>query len=570
MTERNPDDLYDALRDRLTDYGQEPPAQLWASIRAQLPPPVAQPQLRWNRQRQLRPVLLLSLLLAVVGGTSWQWWHAQSRPSTALSNRIVTFIKRTLGSDSARQPAATSHAAVELATSTAPTTKPEARITGPAVMPSARPDASTLAKQPPVSLSLANTPEAKSARTDAPFFGRAEVTLASPPLASQTTKRPHLAGQWAAAQPTSRNPASTIRPDREPSPLNSRMAVTGKLAGFAADTPTNQETLASASSTALLSPTAQIAGLSPSHLLGAQASIADSLLQANAISEARLGRYAAVPAAEARLLARLIMVQLAAWPAPAAPQPVAVEPSPQPMPLGSRWALEVLVGPALTYRYLNSASQPASRYPNGGSPPVNSTSYFSATDVAELEQPALGMGAQVGVRRTYGPYWTLTAGLGYAEYATRLVLQAADLAKLTPSTDYMRSDSGRTATRYRTTYRFVTLPLRTTYSWALSGRWHVGLLAGVEAAIYVGGSTKSPPCACQTQSLGLTVNPYRRFNLGSSLGAEVRYRLAERWELLAQPTATYLLTPLVRPEMASNPRHLLGGTALLGVSYELP
>ena len=43
MTDRHPDDLYDALRDRLADYGQEPPAPLWANIRAQLPPPVARP-----------------------------------------------------------------------------------------------------------------------------------------------------------------------------------------------------------------------------------------------------------------------------------------------------------------------------------------------------------------------------------------------------------------------------------------------------------------------------------------------------------------------------------------------
>ena len=43
MTDREPDDLYDALRDRLADYGQEPPAPLWAAIRAQLPPPVATP-----------------------------------------------------------------------------------------------------------------------------------------------------------------------------------------------------------------------------------------------------------------------------------------------------------------------------------------------------------------------------------------------------------------------------------------------------------------------------------------------------------------------------------------------
>ena len=58
MTDHKPDDLFDALRDRLADYGQEPPAPLWAGIRAQLPPPVAAPQLR----RRKRRVALLATL----------------------------------------------------------------------------------------------------------------------------------------------------------------------------------------------------------------------------------------------------------------------------------------------------------------------------------------------------------------------------------------------------------------------------------------------------------------------------------------------------------------------------
>ena len=80
MTDRKPDDLYDALRERLTDYGQEPPAQLWADIRAQLPPPVAPPQLR-RRRRRAAVALLLLLVAAVRRGLAAV--VASGRPATA-------------------------------------------------------------------------------------------------------------------------------------------------------------------------------------------------------------------------------------------------------------------------------------------------------------------------------------------------------------------------------------------------------------------------------------------------------------------------------------------------------
>ena len=50
----------------------------------------------------------------------------------------------------------------------------------------------------------------------------------------------------------------------------------------------------------------------------------------------------------------------------------------------------------------------------------------------------------------------------------------------------------------------------------------------------------------------------------------MRYRLTDRWELLAQPTASYLLSPLTSASAGYYARHLFGGTALLGVSFDLP
>ena len=261
----------------------------------------------------------------------------------------------------------------------------------------------------------------------------------------------------------------------------------------------------------------------------------------------------------------VVAVRLARWPGLAAPQPVAVGLSPRPVPFASRWAVQVVAGPALTYRYLDTSAGAAAPT----SPPFVYTPGF--TPVATLERPALGSAAQVTVRRTLNGHWSLSAGLGYAEYASALALQQVHAAAIRTVTN--GSDSAATTSIHgRDTYRFATVPVRVGYGWTLSGRWRVGLLAGAEAAMYVGGSsTEGSPCACQSQAWGFSGSPYRRLSVGASLGAEVRYRLGAegRWELLAQPTATYLLSPLANYTPYYQ-RHLFGSAALLGVSFNLP
>lgn len=268
------------------------------------------------------------------------------------------------------------------------------------------------------------------------------------------------------------------------------------------------------------------------------------------------------------LPARLAALQPAAWPAPAAPQLVAVVPSALPKPLGGRWAVQALLGPALTYRYFGAATTAASPGPT-----VSYTAFTTPTPIEKLERPALGAGAQLSLRRAIGKHWALSAGLGYTEYATRLALQQVPAAADTTIRFIPPNQPAAvpTSIHRRNTYRFVTVPLRAAYTWPLTGRWRVGALAGVDAALYVGGSsTGGSACACQTQTWGTTDSPYRRLNLGVSLGAEVRYRLTDRWELLAQPTASYLLSPLAPANTGYSSRHLLGGTALLGAAFDLP
>ncbi|WP_216688378.1 outer membrane beta-barrel protein [Hymenobacter siberiensis] len=258
--------------------------------------------------------------------------------------------------------------------------------------------------------------------------------------------------------------------------------------------------------------------------------------------------------AQAQLPARAVTVPQAAWPEPVTPQPVAVVPGPLPRPFASRWAVQVVAGPALTYRSLTTATSAATQ--QSTSPPfVYISANSTATPIATLERAALGSAAQVTVRRTLGEHWSLSAGLGYAEYASGLALQQVHYTV----SNHMgpTPDSATTSIHRRDTYRFVTVPVRVGYGWTLSGRWRVGLLAGAEAAVYVGGSNTE----------GST---YHRVSLGASLGAEARYRLGRgRWELLAQPTATYLLSPLTNYTPYYQ-RHLFGGAALLGVAFNLP
>ncbi len=230
----------------------------------------------------------------------------------------------------------------------------------------------------------------------------------------------------------------------------------------------------------------------------------------------------------------------------------------------ARWAIQVLGGPSLSYRYLGSASQL-----NAPAPPRVNYSLAANPDVATLERPALSGGGELSIRRQLPGPWSISAGLGYVEYATRLAVQLVKPAAASSFVPF--SDSTIASFHRRDTYRFVTIPVRLGYSRAVSNRWRVGVLAGADAAIYVGGrTTEGSACACQTQTWGPDNSPYRRLSLGLSLGVEARYRLNGRWELLAQPAASYLLSPLNKLSTTDYERHLFGATALLGAAWDLP
>gem|GEM_PF-3607276 len=259
-----------------------------------------------------------------------------------------------------------------------------------------------------------------------------------------------------------------------------------------------------------------------------------------------------------------LALRLPSLPAPLpAPQPASpaqpVKRSMAAVPPPARWATQTLFGPALTGVRLGTPSKGAGAVP-----------YSYVTMVTDEEQSARSGSFQFGLRRRLGAHWSLSAGLGVAEYATESSLSQRYFPNITSNLDpiAVRRDSFVVVSKYRKAYQFVTLPVRLGYAWQPGLRWQLGLLAGVDAT-YLFHATEIERVPLMTGTFASTSAANRQWGLGSSLGLEARYHISPRCELLAQPTFTYLLTPLNRERAGEAPRHPWGAALLLGVAYEL-
>jgi hypothetical protein len=266
------------------------------------------------------------------------------------------------------------------------------------------------------------------------------------------------------------------------------------------------------------------------------------------------------------LAARPVLLAQQPWPAPGVQ--LAVDTAAHLLLVAAqRWAIELMAGPAVTYRTLGQPA-PADQ-------PIATASLNGRTltePVKNLERPALGYGAQLQLRRVLNGRWAFSTGLGYHEYATSLSLRIVPPTR-TPSfgTAAQVDDSTITTINTRDTYRFLTMPVRLSYQLGPGGRrFRYGVQAGADVALYLGGSSsEGSACGCEPRTMTLADNPYRRLSLALSAGLDLRYRVAPRWEILAQPTATYFMNSLARPALGYAPRRLFGAGLQLGTSFDL-
>ncbi len=563
------DPLLAALRQRLGDYGHAPPPGAWAAIRRQVAP-AALPQ-PWWRRRHLLAVLGL-LFCCLLPGT------LSELPSLRLAERgqaavgqpphttsAASPLAEVPGGRGARRLQATAVAGQNIPPkpvapgSAAPVlkSKPESadsqlryadkELDEKTVGGSREPAGNTTAgraktlRQPPlagITEPSAQTNAYANATTGTPQRKtiRQALALADSRQPRRYQERPpshRLAGRRGRAG-ESEPVGSILVAGRAPGGQLASRARRGQAASLAASAaPDAQRTASDATSRRAArrgAPAWPLAGRSDQMLTptlleatASQAAAATAETATAAGARAQAGDSGFFPFGPVGLLALKQPGLL--LPAPAALATLAARPDSAPAaPPVRRWALQVLAGPTVSYRTLGPAPVLAARHP----------------DFARLERPALGLGAQVQVRRVLSGRWALAVGLGYHEYATRLALSL--------------KDSAYASVHQRDNYRLLTVPVQLGYAFGVpKSRLSTALLLGAEPGWYLGGrSTEGSGCGCEQQAYSAAAgSPYRPLTVALSLGLDLRYRLGgagARWQWLVQPTGRYVATPFVRSE----------------------
>ncbi|WBA42458.1 porin family protein [Hymenobacter canadensis] len=552
MTERESEELYEELRRKLEGYGSTPPPDMWAAIQRQLPPgapkgpaqPLPRPALR---RRWALALLLLIGVVVVVGVLAIR---PASRPEVATlpaAHNEKDVLGRLATAADASQPAATPQPDTHTSSTSQLASPADAAANG-------RFDAA----------------EAKSAAPAMPEASSGSVAAASAATAAASqwpaAGRPQpaaLAGTVTAAAPRRQRTGSRFDSQllRNTQPLQPAIGSASDAPGqqparhAGQPAPTSSSGVAARSLAAALLPDSSISSAEAARLLTAaanapQPATATARMQPDSAENRRLqtdeGQQAVagslrstIPASQGsagirqpatdlhlallfpvgNLLPRAAQVLPFAAALPAV-QPVAVAPQvPRP---ASRWAVELLAGPAISYRRLEASD---------------------SASLSTLERPALTFAGQMQVRYTLTPRLSVSAGLGYATYGTRLNLL------LQPPRDTSSALRPAQPLQQRDTYRYFTLPLQAQYRLGGQTRLRYGLTAGAALEMYAGGRTSgSTACTCsQQQTWSATNSPYRRLGVSLTAGLDVRYALTPRLHLLLQPTGRYGLVSIVAP-----------------------
>lgn len=477
MSEQESDPLYDALRRKLTDYGSPPPETVWAGIQQQLP---KQPTTRSTGRKGLFALLGL-LLLVGIGGVVYRYAFSPPQPAVVAASRLAT---------SGAAPAAAADAAP----------------TASSVHTQAVTSAADAALRPAAAPAQATTPvRAASAGNSR----RGPATAASATTAADAAA--HV------TQPARRKILLLTRPTRRHSQMRYATQHTRSL-----------HQLRSAQGLAGVPAPEDGSTL----LLGAEQQRSKLLTDNRLLSIPRLFPF---------LLATNATLSVPGLGALPAPLPTPAAPAQRPLPPTEkrpRWSVQVLGGPALTYRTLSKQA------------------YRGFPD--SLERPAVGYALHLLVGYAPTPRLQLTAGVGFAEYATALNLR-------------LQHDTIQQRYRHRDTYRFVQVPVQAQYWLREQGRLQVGLLAELAPSFYVGGRvTSGGACACETQTHTAPDSLYRHLSLSATVGATVSYRLGGRWRVFLQPAASYFLSPITQQPARVDERRPVAVGVRGGLSLDLP
>ncbi|WP_375417616.1 hypothetical protein [uncultured Hymenobacter sp.] len=562
----NPHPLDEALRRHLSSYGETPSPQVWASVRAQLPgQPTAGPMPRWRRPAR-RLSLLLGLLLGLLLSLGAGVWLLTD-PVNPLARRPGPLAtKRSQPTDAQRRPLLATAQPNLTAGSNSGQSDADLATSLPPAEREASPEAAPGALTHPNKQLRAAKSAAKAPLGQAGLMARARL-------------RPGALGPLTApgdgsAQTASRAALSTLskRPTRRPGNSPTPPTLPEAAASGSAGQPAPESDQAAVTARTLRPTAPETPGTAGS---GTPSLGPDDEAEVNEAEPLPTTQSPAqLPLAE-RLASRQVAM-LQAGPLGTRPEALALPLDSAGPPAAAkrrRWALQAVAGPTLSYRTL--------RQPWRAGP----------AELTQLERPGLGWGAQVQLRRVLSGRWALAAGLGFQQYAT----QSAQVES-SSNVSYVVWRAASTVAPRRDTYNLLVAPVQVSYALGSFGpRWQVAAVAGIEPGRYLGGRSAafgnasaldniSPPAASPTPNgmptsfnfgqrtyTGAETSPYRAWNLGLSLGLDLRYRLgpASRWQLLAQPTVRGLVSPFAQANAPDYSRRPFSLGGLAGLSWDV-